>query len=403
MLHTLASVKGTFEERVKSATGLTLRSFEEHFYEKPSSRIVQASIHNRCGQSCNHCFQREQYPEKNTDPKDVLEVFATFGAEYRKYPFPRDILMSLDLLPVYQRVNCTEISTTALPLKRRPELLEELHKHGIQTIFVSLHGNQEDHCSLTNTSSRRYNDLIDSLRLIVDAGFNLEIVTTLYRGNVGALDDLPELLINIGVSSWWIQRIMPSGFARDWPFRDFLYGEACETIMRKYAQLKSHYLPNELHVGLDLTWGPNFYSQNMLKFLAGQLHRWPWTRSVCPAATNESLVISMDSGKIYPCLFFESFPDTEVGEVTSSGRINIRQRRYFAEVLTDNLRGLCKDCEYKRFCLGGCRALAYSFSVQRGERDPGSAGQDFCLTQAIRSELSVTGPHLNLSVADRIA
>jgi radical SAM protein with 4Fe4S-binding SPASM domain len=296
-------------------------------------------------------------------------------------------LLLPELIPFYQRIGCAEISTNATLLAKKPEFLKLLRDHGIGLLFVSLHGNQQEHCRLTGVQPSVYTELLESLAYIVKSGFHLEVVTTLYKGNVGALDSLPELLIDIGVSKWWIQRIMPAGYARNWDPSEFLYSEECKEVLFKYAQLKNRFNPTQLRVGLDLTWGPNFYSQRMLKFLAGQVQDWPWTRFACPAVSENSVVISMDSKKAYPCLFFESFPEASIGEIRSDLYVETRDSPFSEEKLLNKLRGQCSECLYKAYCLGGCRAVAFSFAMLRGAEEPFYAGQDFCLTHWIEQEL----------------
>jgi radical SAM protein with 4Fe4S-binding SPASM domain len=357
----LASVNGTLAERIDQATGLTLEEFERHFRSKPASKIVQVSIHNRCNQSCTHCFQIEgDSISREVTPHQILEVLGEFGArEYRRFLFPREPLLLPHLFRVYELAGCTEMSTNLTVLANQPEMLELLRQHRIRTLFVSLHGNQRQHCELTRVGPRIYDDLIRSLRMISDSGLDLEIITVLYKKNIGALDSLPELLMDIGVSKWWIQRIMPAGLARNWPLSAFFH----------------------------LSWGPNFYSQGMLQFLAGQVERWPWTRFACPAASGDSIVISMDSGKAYQCLFLESFAEARIGEVERDMSAVVDRHHFVEDTLMARLRGRCGECTYKRYCLGGCRAMAFSFAHMRGESDPFFAGQDYCLTNAIDEEL----------------
>lgn len=390
LLTSLVNSQGSFEDRVEQSTGLTLRGFDLHFRSKSTSKIVQVSMHNRCNQSCGHCFQVEtdSISYDDVDSQDIFRVLSQFDSDvYKKYLFPREPLLLPELLPLYKELGCTEISTNAVALIKQPELISLLHEYGIQSIFVSLHGNKKNHCALTRTNPIHYEDLLATLRLLAARGFKLEIITTLCNGNIEALDDLPELLIDIGVSGWWIQRIMPSGNARNWPIENFLYGDKCKVVMRKYAGIKQKYAPDQLHVGLDLSWGPNFYSHRMLQYLAGQVKRWPWARFACPAVSGDMQIISMDSGKVYPCWFLESFPETVIGELRDDLSMKPQQQLFSEEALLAGLQGICSECEYKKYCLGGCRSLAYSFAVKRNEPSPFFAGQDFCLTHAIEEEI----------------
>lgn len=376
----LASVRGDFTQRVFNATGLSLKDFYNKILTKDSSKIVQVSIHNNCPQSCAHCFQLETKPSNNFSSSKVSKIFGEFDSNvFRKYPFPREPLLLPELFRLYKDVGCTEISTSALNIRKQPELIQKLKENEINTIFISIHGDKPQHSRLTGSNTQKYDDIIYGVKLLVNSGIKVEVVTTLYKHNLDALNYLPQVLINLGVSGWWIQRIMPIGRAISWKLSDFIYGDECNQVMERYAALRQKYQPDVLHIGLDFTWGPNFYSSKMLRYLAGQEQRWPWSHYVCPAASGDSSVISYETGKIYPCLFFETFPDAQIGQLGDS----ITTQIFSEQSLINNSQGQCQECSYKIYCLGGCRAIAFSFAKYLQSPDPFFAGQDYCLTRAI--------------------
>lgn len=382
-IKSLASVEGSFSQRVLSATGLSLEEFNNKIFTKESSKIVQVSIHNNCPQSCSHCFQLESPSHRSFDSSKLSEIFHKFDSKvYRKYPFPREPLLIPELFPMYKEVGCAEISTTTLQLRKRPEIIHELKTNGISTVFVSLHGNKEQHSKLTRSAPKKYDDIIEGIKLLVSSKINVEVVTTLYKHNIDALDYLPKELVNLGVSGWWIQRIMPIGRASSWKLKDFIYGDECDQVIESFANLRLQYKPDELHIGLDLTWGPNFYSSKMIKYLCGQEQRWPWSRYVCPAVSGDSIVISYETENIYPCLFFETFPEAQIGQLGNLTTIG----KFSEQGLINGLQGQCKECLYKTYCLGGCRSIAFSFAKYLQSPDPFLAGQDYCLTRAIDKE-----------------
>lgn len=383
----LTPVQGSFEERIYQSTGLTLPEFSLACRAKSTFKIVEVSAHG-CNLSCSHCFQREPGFVGGMNRRSMEGIFRHFEPSASiRIPFPQEPLLQPELLSIYELVGCSEISTNGILLARDTASLDLLHERGIQNIIISLHGNRQDHCALTGVEPEVYDDLLRSLRTIVDRGFSLHITTTLYKGNLGALDYLPELLTSVGASEWWIQRIIPCGEARHWPLSRFLYGDECREVMIAYSNLKRRYRPEELCVRLDLTWGPNFYSNKMIQFLAGQRRHWPWTRFACPLVSGDRISISADSGRIYPCIFFESFPEMQIG-MLDAGLSPVVERPLFSECeLLDRLRGQCEGCSYIEFCLGGCRATAFSFAVLRNEPEPLFAGQDFCLTSMLEREM----------------
>lgn len=391
-LETLASVHGDFSERVAIATGLNLENFFQRIHTKKSLKIIQFSIHNICQQLCGHCFQMESEPREVGETDLVDKCFSwNIKNDIKKYPFPREPLLLPKFLPVYKHMECTEISTTGLQIYLNPGLIQLLKDNLISTVFISLHGNAKQHSILTGMPLKDYDKILSAIYLLNRSGINVEVITTLYKHNIDSLEMLPNKLIQLGVSKWWLQRIMPAGRALSWRLSDFIIGKECNKVMERFAVLRREYKPDQLHIGLDLTWGPNFYSSNMLKFLCGQERKWPWSKFVCPSVSGDSSVISFETGDIYPCLFFETFPEAKIGN-RKEKEIN----QIFSEkTLVGNLEGQCRDCTYKIYCLGGCRALAYTFAKFRKFPNPFFAGQDYCLSRAI--DLEFGNNHNNFS------
>ncbi|CAG0980892.1 partial GTP 3',8-cyclase 1, partial [Anaerolineae bacterium] len=202
----LISVSGTFEERVQKAANLDLSDFRRRFQSKQVSTIVDISIHNQCNLECNHCFQREDISGTSSSSSvsragRILDFLDS--SENKVLLFPREPLMYPPVLALYESTGCQEVSTNALLVAERPGLLRTLHERGIRDVLISLHGLSEAHCTLTNMSQKDFDKLLKAIRAIVADGFNVEITTTLYKNNISSLDDLPELLIDLGVSKWW--------------------------------------------------------------------------------------------------------------------------------------------------------------------------------------------------------
>jgi len=197
---------------------------------------------------------------------------------------------------------------------------------------------------------------------------------------------MSQILLKLGVSSWWIQRLMPSGKAYDWPLEDFVIGNDCINILKEFSRLRG-LLENKVDMRLDLSWGPNFFSKSFLRFLIGDLNRWPWTKYACPMITQDLQIISLESNKIYPCWFMESFYGTEIGYISSSNKPIYFEKKITNQELYKNIRGICSGCEYFYYCRGGCRSMAFTLSKKRNEAIPIFSGQDFCITRAIEEGL----------------
>jgi len=383
---------------MQQATGMSRQAFQAAMAAKRTRTLVEAHIHHRCNQACKHCFMIEQEARDNSRPvtfEQIQTVFENLNqAKYDPYPFPKESSLQPSLYPLYRRFGQTNIHTNAALLSRRPELLEQMWQNGLRSITSSLHGTLRAHCELTQVSEQWYRYTVEGLRAIKARRFRLEVITALYQGNKHELSDLAKLLCELGVDRWCILRILPTGMARQWPLEKFLFGEQCLDVVYQFAELRAKYRPDQLSIEFHISFGPNFYSRGHLRYLAGLRAEWPETKFACPALTRDYLALSMESRKIYPCFHMQSFPETAIGRLQEGNIVLEEDHWWNEESLRHGLQGSCaKDsCEYHDFCLGGCRAAAYSFGAKLGLKDPFLAPIDFCLTKILDQAAARLGP-----------
>jgi len=147
----LSSLHGTFQERIKVATGKDITQFRKLFDKKESKSLIQFLIHNNCGQECNHCWMIES-EEKELDYYDRIYKICDFfeNEKFLKYIYPKDPLTNPVFLKYFGYVNCNEISTNLITKMPEKKLISLLRNNNIHDVYVSLHGDYLNHAALTN-------------------------------------------------------------------------------------------------------------------------------------------------------------------------------------------------------------------------------------------------------------
>ncbi len=97
------------------------------------------------------------------------------------------------------------------------ELFRELRQSGLRSVTVSLDGLKESHDWMRGKKGS-FDKVIKSIKLLAnEPGMTYDVVTCVNQRNFGELDQIKELLINIGVKNWRLFMIDPIGRAAENP------------------------------------------------------------------------------------------------------------------------------------------------------------------------------------------
>ncbi|MBW2278961.1 MAG: radical SAM protein, partial [Deltaproteobacteria bacterium] len=104
--------------------------------------------------------------------------------------------------------------TTNGQLVDEPQI-ERMRRAGLNTVTVSLDGTREVHDAIRQTSSgageSRYDRAIRALELLVASPLKTKVVTQIHKRNLDHLDQLHELLAELGIDGWQLQIAIPAG------------------------------------------------------------------------------------------------------------------------------------------------------------------------------------------------
>lgn len=379
-LSTFIKVRGTLDNRVRASTGLDgTEALLNAMHNKPRKKAVDFLIPSVCNKNCTHCFFQEDqgsgFVQVNDQMIDFLrqQIAALDLNNTNITIYPREITQAMQLLPVYAENGLDRALTNGLLLTNK-QVIRQLQKYGIKRLAISLHGFQNAQMMLTGETALQYQQSLEGLKCALTEGFNVSIFSTIFRGNV---DDLPKFFdyaYQLGLREINLLRLIPVGNASNLPEEYFLNLDNIENMLYAINAARKKY--PALRISLfGSSFGPNFYSPNAFKYLAGQKNTWPNSTYFCPWIEKEFVGLSLGSQKQYPCFKALSFSDNDIDLTSPLG----------VEDLQSKLQGDCSsdNCQYQKLCLGSCRITAFSFARRSGQPDPLYAGQDFCLTRIL--------------------
>jgi len=319
---------------------------------------------------------------------EVLDLMNRCNREKKALTiYPREITTTPRLFPVLSEQGVNRVLTNGM-LLNNDHILSSLKASGITELMVSLHGPKEPHIKLTGVTEKQYDATLSGIEKAVAVGFQVGAFCTTYADNVTRLPELFQDAKSLGIREVKLLRLAPLGNAKDLPDSYFIGREQIKQML--YVVDDERMRNPEIQISLFSTsFGPNFYSQNIYRYLAGQKEQWPYSTYPCPMIGQEFIGISLGSNKVYPCFEALSFPELQIGHVNEKNEIVITSPPLGKGELEESLTGICNknSCPAQSLCLGGCRISAFSFAKKRGELNPISAGMDSCVTEIISAEL----------------
>jgi len=244
-----------------------------------------------------------------------------------------------------------------------PEKAQAAKRAGIQRVSISLDG-------VTPESHDRFRGVIgaftgamEGINYLKEAGLDFQINTTVTKRNLGEIEDILQLAIQLGAAAHHIFLLVPTGRGRELAHE--------EVTPEEYEQTLTWFAEQEDKVPIQLkaTCAPQYYrivhQRGGAKDRRGQgegLHTF--TRGCLGGI---SFCFLSHQGDVQPCGYLEVI----------GGNIRVRPFQEIweeAEVFQqlrdiNNLKGKCGGCEYRMVC-GGCRARAYSLHGDYLEEEP---------------------------------
>jgi radical SAM protein with 4Fe4S-binding SPASM domain len=356
-------------------------------YPQPAGTPITVvwNFTNRCNLNCLHCHQDSSpvspYPELTTSEAfKVIDNMSDAGVAILTFSGGEPLLRK-DLYEAVRRASnngimCTIASNGTLMTK---EVVDELSKAGIKRVEIGLDGAKAETHDFLRNKPGSFEATIKGINNCADLGFDeLATTMTLHSKNISELEDTMGLAESLGVTRFYLNRLIPAGRGLETSYLDVtakekiealeaLYGTFFKSVtdgfgMQCYARGMTYYS----RLGYERSNGKVFTVSEALsgyekmfqvKFgfeVAKIVRELAAGFSGCSVGLTYAGLTA--SGDLLPCvpapIKLGNLLEQKLEEIWVNNELlnYVRNRKA--------LKGSCKICEYSEIC-SGCRYTAY--------------------------------------------
>ncbi|HYF74902.1 MAG TPA: TIGR04053 family radical SAM/SPASM domain-containing protein [Nocardioides sp.] len=367
----------------------TERRAVRQLHHDPADRplITIWEVTRACALVCRHCradAQTRAHPRQLTTEqgKALLEDIAGFGRPYPIVvltggdPFERPDLPELVRYGTSLGLHVA-LSPSVTP-RLTPDVLAELRAAGAVAVSLSLDGA----VAATHDSFRGvpgvFDDTLRAAHWVTEAGFRLQVNTTVTQANVGELPAVLRTVVELGASLWSVFFLVPTG--RGSALRP-LTAAGVEDVLHwmhdvsDLVAVKATEAPHYRRVALQRARGDQaelgaLYDQltaattTLRQGRAEQLRR---PRPPIDVNSGRGFAFIDHLGDVYP----SGFLPQRCGNVTEQGFRELYRTHPLLRSLRDpaTFQGACGTCEFRDVC-GGSRSHAYAVTGDVLGSDP---------------------------------
>lgn len=326
---------------------------KKHVLKSPV--VIYLEVAGWCNLKCSHCFIGEK-PQRElplSEWKDIITQCAEMGVLILGFsggePLLRKDFVKILGHTITQGVKDIIIPTNGTVL---PEgifsYLEKTNAH--ITFMVSLDSHRQEFHDKMRGVKGTFQKVTKNLTEILQAQQGCALSTVITRENYLDIQDMWELMKDMGIKRWFLERIQPIGSAQkffwEWEPSRAEWGTVLE------------FLFTEVYKNATLVFGDG------LRGLFWMFRREPWfpqdliresSYPKCMAGRTAMTITA--TGDVIPCAQWRQ----PVDSVKNHTLTEIWDENSFFQKLralrVDHIE-VCRDCEEKAFCGGGCRGVA---------------------------------------------
>lgn len=219
------------------------------------------------------------------------------------------------------------------------ENIDKLKKANMETISVSIDGLEKTHDEFRGVPGS-YNTIISNIKKLKEANFvkHIQVTTVFHKGNINELDELYEIMLDLGLHSWRLVSMDPIGRANE--NNDLLLNG--EEIKKLLDFIKS----KNKNKKLKLTYGcPGFLG---LKYEKEVRNHYFFCR------TGISIASILYNGDLSVCPNVPRIKKLIQGNIRKDNFKDVWDNKY--KEFRDKNRTKCEKCEkceFWNYCLGG--------------------------------------------------
>ncbi len=346
--------------------------------------LVVWDITYACNLRCKHCYASasQSLPDELTteEAKQVIDELVSIGVPIIAFS-GGEPLVRKDILQLCRYASragmYVAIATNGTLLTSR--MVSALKEAGVQFLQISLDGaSPKTHDSFRGIEGA-FQATIEGIKRAVEAGFFVNIATTVTHYNYEEVPEIISLAEKLGVDWFMVYNFVPVGRGREIVSTDMTPDER-EALLETLWSTLSHQ-KSKVNV---LTTAPQYARvalQNQLKAESGE--KIVPTHFYNPKLSDRLVKLAefiggcgagrfyfaiKPNGDIHPCVFFP----LKVGNALEDDIEELWLKNSVFRDLRDKdkLKGNCGKCEFRYVC-GGCRARAYNYTGDYLSPDPG--------------------------------
>lgn len=350
---------------------------------------MEYAITGKCNYNCLHCFNA-------ADNEPLMSEWTLDEAK--------------EMLEQAQKCGLNAITITGgepMLHKNFFEIIEEIYKRGMYIGEINTNGYFIDQAALDRLKAMgccpiikisfdgighhdwlrnregAEENAISAFRLCKENGFDVWAQTNVHMRNIDTMLPTAKMLDEMGVDEMRIIRTSESprwkenaGDARN-------PGSACLGIDEYYDQMfkfAAEYIKEPHKMDIDI-WQflMIFPSKRAFRVRPVECGEGEYRDSLPVCRGNRGKIAVAANGNVYPCLQLSGFYDAHgefLGNIKKDGLQPLLQSGKYLDEVCTTVKTLaennpkCGDCKYFRYCVGGCRALAYALTNDKLGCDP---------------------------------
>lgn len=364
--------------------GDTLSEWQKHLdCDNRYFPAMEFAITGKCNYNCLHCFNAAD---------NALSMSEWTLDEAKK------------MLEQAQKCGINAITLTGgepMLHKHFFEIVEEIYKRGMYVPEINTNGYFIDQAALDRLKSlgcypiikisfdglghhdwlRNYKGAeekaLSALRLCKENGFEVWSQTNVHRRNIDVILPTAKMLDEMGVD---LMRVIRTSESPRWKENA---GDACldlDEYYNKMYEFAAEYIKEPRKMEIDI-WqflsikpGSKAFSARPVECAEGE-----YRDNIPVCRGNRGKIAVAANGNVYPCLQLSGFYDAK-GEILGNIKTGdlqplLQKGKYLDEVcvtvkqLADH-NEKCAACDYFKYCVGGCRALALALTGDKLGSDP---------------------------------
>jgi mycofactocin radical SAM maturase len=316
-----------------------------------SPLYVYWNITSICNLRCDHCLSKSgrkrpgelTHAEAMDLVREIAESKVFFLYIAGGEPFLRKDLFEIIELARQHEISVSMATNGTYVTPAKAARLKDL---GVTDVMVSLDGaNAETHDTFRRVPGA-YAKALTAMRILLDAGLSMSVGTVVCRQTVHQLDDMYDIVADIGVPVWRLTGMCPVGRGHEIYYQTGLRRDEIRHLA-DFCDAKA-LSGSPVRVVLDDPLPTKIWA------LAG---RGPTKPMKCGAG--RMLCCVQYDGTVTPCYLF----DHPVGNIRDGGLRHVwRTAPFFQQmrqVNQETLTGKCTTCRNVINCNGACRAHAW--------------------------------------------